>query len=190
MYRPAEDTFFMADIIKNYKGNFALEVGIGSGYLTRSLCSNFDFVVGTDINFDSIVYAKSTTLYNYRNKLLICTSLGSALKFKFDLIISNPPYLPNDPQGIGFEDNAIYGGKEGIEFTLQFLNSILPLIKENGKILLLRSSLSNIKKMDNLIGECFYQQRVLARKNLFFESLEIVELAGIKNSTTSDVHKN
>jgi hypothetical protein len=44
--------------------------------------------------------------------------------------------------------------------------------------------------MDNLIGECFYQQRVLARKNLFFESLEIVELAGIKNSTTSDVHKN
>jgi release factor glutamine methyltransferase len=98
--------------------------------------------------------------------------------------------LPNDPQGIGFEDNAVYGGKEGIEFTLQFLNSIPPLIKENGKILLLRSSLSNIKKMDNLIGECFYQQRVLARKNLFFESLEIVELAGIKNSTTSDVHKN
>lgn len=188
MYRPAEDTFFMADIVKNYRGNFALEVGIGSGYLTGSLCSNFDFVIGTDIKFDSIVYANSVTLCNYSNKLLICTSLGSALKFKFDLIISNPPYLPTDTEEISFEDNAIYGGKEGIEFTLQFLNSILPLLKENGKILLLRSSLSNIKKMDDLIGDLFYRNRVLARKNLFFESLEIVEISGLKNST-SEIRK-
>ena len=173
----------MADIIKNYRGTIALEIGIGSGYLTGSLCSNFDFVIGTDINFDSIAYAKNVTLCNYSNKLLICTSLGSALNFKFDLIISNPPYLPTDTEEIGFEDNAIYGGKEGIEFTLQFLNSVRPLLKENGKILLLRSSLSNIKKMDDLIGDLFYRNRVLARKNLFFESLEIVEMSGLKNST-------
>lgn len=182
MYRPAEDTFFMEDIIKNYKGNFALEIGIGSGYLTSSLCSNFGYVIGTDLNFDSIVYAKNTTLSKYSNKLLICTNFATSLKFKFDLIISNPPYLPNDTDEVGSKDNTIYGGKEGIEFTFQFLISVLPLLQENGKILLMRSSLANINKMDNLIGNLFSQKKILARKNLFFESLEIVELAGVKDS--------
>lgn len=184
MYRPAEDTFFMEDIIKNYKGNFALEIGIGSGYLTSSLCSNFGFVIGTDLNFDSIVYAKNTALSKYSNKLLICTNFASSLKFKFDLIISNPPYLPTDTNGVGLKDNTIYGGKEGIEFAFQFLYSVLPLLQENGRILLLRSSLANIKKMDNLIGNLFSQKRILARKNLFFEYLEIVELAGVKDYTS------
>jgi release factor glutamine methyltransferase len=104
------------------------------------------------------------------------------LKFKFDLIISNPPYLPNDTDEVGSKDNTIYGGKEGIEFVFQFLSSVLPLLQENGKILLMRSSLANINKMDNLIGNLFSQKKILARKNLFFESLEIVELAGVKDS--------
>lgn len=184
MYRPAEDTFFMEDIIKNYKGNFALEIGIGSGYLTSSLCSNFDFVIGTDLNFDSIIHAKNATLSKYSNKLLICTNLASSLNFRFDLIISNPPYLPSETEGVGLKDNTIYGGKEGLEFTFQFLSSIIPLLQENGKILLLRSSLSNIEKMDNFIGDLFFQNKILARKSLFFETLEIVELAGVKDSTS------
>lgn len=180
MYQPAEDTFLMEDAIKNYQGNFALEIGIGSGYLTRKLCSSFSFVIGTDLNFDSIVYAKNNTLLANSNKLLLCTDLGSALNFKFDLIISNPPYLPKDTLR-GFEDNAIYGGTEGIELTLRILNSSLPLLHDNGKILLSRSSLSNIQKMDDFIDRLFFKKRVLLRKNLFFESLEIIELAGVRN---------
>ncbi|HSA74722.1 MAG TPA: hypothetical protein VLE21_00875, partial [Candidatus Nitrosocosmicus sp.] len=70
MYKPAEDTFLMEDTIKNYRGNFALEIGIGSGYLTRKLCSNFAFVIGTDLDFNSIVYAKNNTLLANSNKLL------------------------------------------------------------------------------------------------------------------------
>ena len=54
-YEPAEDTFFLADIIQNEKGNSALEVGTGSGYLAEILKSNFDLVVATDIDFDSLV---------------------------------------------------------------------------------------------------------------------------------------
>jgi release factor glutamine methyltransferase len=183
MYKPAEDSFLMEDAIKNYRGNFALEIGIGSGYLTRKLCSNFAFVIGTDLDFNSIVYAKNNTLLANRNKLLICTDLGSALNLKFDLIISNPPYLPNDMLR-GFEDNTVYGGTEGIELTLRILDSALPLLHENGKILLSRSSLSNIQKMDDFIDRFFFKKRVLVRKNLFFEFLEIIELAGIRNTAS------
>ena len=54
MYEPAEDTFFLEDYIKNQKGQCALEIGTGSGYLTKILEKNFDFVVGTDIDFSAI----------------------------------------------------------------------------------------------------------------------------------------
>ena len=63
MYSPSEDTYFMEDILANYRGKIALEVGIGSGYLTRLLCTNFEFVVGTDIDVNSIIYAKNNTSF-------------------------------------------------------------------------------------------------------------------------------
>lgn len=187
MYKPAEDTFLMEDVVKNYHGNFALEIGIGSGYLTRRLCYNFAFVIGTDLNFESIVYAKNNTLLRNSNKFLICTDLASALNFKFDLIISNPPYLPADT-GWGFEDDTVHGGKEGVELTFRIIHSARSLLHDDGKILLLRSSLSNIKKMDSFIDKFFLKKRVLARTNLFFEILEVVEIAGIKNMS-SDKYK-
>src|ERR1044072_9990196 len=107
MYSPSEDTYFMEDILANYRGKIALEVGIGSGYLTKLLCKNFEFVVGTDIDIASIMYAKNNNLANFSNKLLVCSDLSLPLKCKFDLIVSNPPYLPtefNNPDG----DIAVY----------------------------------------------------------------------------------
>ena len=185
MYKPAEDTFLMEDVLKDYHGNFALEIGIGSGYLTQRLCSNYAFVIGTDLNFESIVYAKNNTLLANSNKLLICTDLGSPLNFKFDLIVSNPPYLPTDTEWES-EDNTVYGGKEGIELTFRIINSALSLLHDNGKILLLRSSLSNLEQMDNFIDKLFFKKRVLLRKNLFFEFLEIIELAGVRNTSSHE----
>lgn len=54
MYRPAEDTFFLADNIASETGKSALDVGSGSGYLTQLLSKNFNFVVGTDINLNAL----------------------------------------------------------------------------------------------------------------------------------------
>ena len=40
-YLPAEDTFFLADIIEKESGNRALDIGCGSGYLTNILKNSF-----------------------------------------------------------------------------------------------------------------------------------------------------
>ncbi len=40
-YLPAEDTFFLADQLKDLGGNSALDIGCGSGYLTDVLKLNF-----------------------------------------------------------------------------------------------------------------------------------------------------
>ncbi len=181
MYRPSEDTYFMEDILANYRGKIALEVGIGSGYLTRLLCTHFELVVGTDIDVNSIMYAKNNTLANISNKLLVCSDLSLPLKCKFDLIISNPPYLPTDFSNL--DDTAVYGGKKGIELTVRLLRSIQLQLSKRGKIVIMRSTLSDLNEMDNIIDKLFLNNRILAKKNFFFESLEILELSGVRNSS-------
>lgn len=176
MYEPAEDTFFLEDTIKHYKGESALEIGVGSGYLTHRLCKNFNHVVGTDISFNSLVSAKSTYLKNDDNAFLICTDLASPLQNKFDLIVSNPPYLPHG--SAQFEDNAVHGGTKGFELSLKLIKSSLHLLNNTGKLLIVRSNLSDLRKMDQMIQDLSIYGHVLARKKLFFEELEILELSG------------
>ena len=78
-YPPSEDTFFIANNIENEKGEFALDIGSGSGYLTKLLSENFSYVVGTDINFNVL---KNQT---YKTENLICCNSSDALNMKFDL---------------------------------------------------------------------------------------------------------
>ena len=73
-YEPSEDTFFLAEYIEKEKGQSALDVGSGSGYLTKLLSQNFSFVVGTDINFPVL---KNQT---YKTKNLILLQCFRCLK--------------------------------------------------------------------------------------------------------------
>ena len=106
-YPPSEDTFFIVDNIENEKGNFALDVGSGSGYLTKLLSENFSFVIGTDINFDVL---KNQT---YKTENLVCCNGSDALKMKFDFIVCNLPYLATTE----IIDIATDGGEEGFEIS-------------------------------------------------------------------------
>ncbi len=59
-YNPAEDTFFLADYLKNETGKTALDIGTGTGYLAKILLEKFSNVVATDIDFTSLklIYLK------------------------------------------------------------------------------------------------------------------------------------
>ena len=54
IYQPAEDTFFLADNIENEKGETALDIGTGSGFLAKILSNSFNLVIGTDKNINSL----------------------------------------------------------------------------------------------------------------------------------------
>jgi len=119
-YEPAEDTFFMAEYIEKEKGESALDVGSGSGYLTRLLSQNFSFVVGTDINFP--VLKKQT----YKTNNLICCNGADAINYEFDLIVCNLPYLATDE----ILDIATDGGEEGFEIPKKIFDSVYGKIKK------------------------------------------------------------
>ena len=164
-YPPSEDTFFIVDNIENEKGNFALDVGSGSGYLTKLLCKNFSFVVGTDINFNVL---KNQT---YKTKNIVCCNGSDALKIKFDFIVCNLPYLATDT----IIDIATDGGEEGFEIPKKIFDSIINNMAENGKFIFVTSSLSNYQKLIEYAQKLGLKTRIMAKKKLFFEELILVE---------------
>ena len=168
-YSPAEDTFFIADYIEKENGLMALDVGSGSGYLTKLLTKNFSFVVGTDINF---IVLKNQT---YSTKNLVCCNGSDALKSEFDLVVCNLPYLATDQ----VLDATTDGGVDGFEIPQKIFDSIYKNIKVGGKFLFVTSSLSNYQKLIDYAQKLGLSPKILAKKKLFFEELILVE--AIKN---------
>lgn len=163
-YPPSEDTFFIADNIENEKGDCALDVGSGSGYITKLLTENFKFVVGTDINFKVL---KNQT---YKTPNLVCCNGSDALGIEFDFVVCNLPYLATGE----IMDVATDGGAEGFEVPKKILDSVIPLIKENGKFVFVTSSLSNYGKLISYAKKSGLRAEIMAKKKLFFEELILV----------------
>ncbi len=164
-YQPAEDTYFLEDHIKNEKGDAALDIGSGSGYLTKSLSKSFRFVVGTDVNFEA--------LNNQSNKPenLVCCNGADALQNKFDLIICNMPYLASEE----ITDIATDGGPEGVDIPMKIIKSAKNCLKSGGKFLFVTSSLSNYQKLVDLTRKEGFEVEIKAKKKLFFEELILLE---------------
>ena len=125
-YDPAEDTFFLADHIQDEKGKAALEVGTGSGYLAKILEKNFDLVVATDIDYNTISRQDSKIQNG------ICCVGADALGAQFDFIVCNLPYLPSDD----VVDRTVDGGREGLEIPIQIIKSAKYRLKPGGKMVI------------------------------------------------------
>ena len=164
-YAPAEDTFFLADYLKNETGKTALDIGTGTGYLAKILLEKFSNVVATDIDFTSLKQQ------NPKIPNRICCNLLDPIRCEFDLVVCNMPYLPSEK----ISDQTVDGGKEGLEIPLKIIVSAKKCIKKGGKFLFLTSSLANyheLIKKTKLLG---FKVRILAKKKLFFEELILVE---------------
>lgn len=187
MYAPSEDTFLLADCIEHYNGRRALEIGVGSGLLLAILAKNYAYVAGSDIDLKVLQHCRLQT--PSEKVLLVCCDAGSAFgSGKFDLVVSNPPYLPNDDGGNNSNnsdnsnnnislDPTTHGGPKGIETTIHFVNSALPLLAVDGKILIVISSFADSSALDRLVVENNMHKKVVKEKRLFYETLSIVELS-------------
>jgi release factor glutamine methyltransferase len=165
-YLPAEDTFFLADQLKGLYGNSALDIGCGSGYLTKVLKSTFQLVVGTDISFNTLLEQ------NYKTPNIICCNSADALNQKFDLIISNLPYLATDE----IIDVSTDGGKDGLEMPIEIITSALPNLSKKGIFLFVTSSLSDYMELINFVKSQNFEAKILDKKKLFYEELIVIQV--------------
>ena len=171
LYLPFDDTIFLANTVNRYSGTLALEIGTSSGIVLMELAKNFSAVIGTDIDFCSL----KRLLEMSRNQRVVCCHAASALhNIKFDLIVTNPPYLPNST---GHIDKTIDGGLAGVEITIDFLMDAIGRLEIGGKILIIVSSISDIRKLDSFLSKNNIMVKKIAQKELFYETLQILELS-------------
>lgn len=177
IYQPAEDSYFLSDILKkqiplllqsNPNPTF-LEIGTGSGiHLETAYNSGIkkENIFSCDINPAVIHHCNILGFH------CIQSDLFEAFTDKFDLIIFNPPYLP-EHKFDNFPDTS--GGKKGDETIVRFLQAAKSHLKKNGRIFLLLSSktpMENIKKEFKN-----YHIHLLGNERLFYEELFIYELS-------------
>lgn len=131
-------------IAKNLK-NIA-EIGIGSGAISLSLASLLPHCqfFGSDISAEALFYAfvNSYHLGVQNLKLFRASYLDfNTQTIKFDLLLSNPPYIPQNyklPKNVCYEPKkALFGGKKGDEIlrhiiTLAYKQAIPYVICEIG----------------------------------------------------------
>ena len=164
-YPPSEDTFFLADHIKDEMGESALDIGAGSGYLSSILEKSFSLVVGTDLLFN--VLRKR----DYHTKNNVCCNGADVINHQFDLIVCNMPYLNTDE----ILDIRTDGGRDGLEIPMKIISSAKSRIKPGGKFIYVTSSLSNFKKLIFHTELDGFNVSIIAKKKLFFEELILVK---------------
>jgi release factor glutamine methyltransferase len=190
LYLPSDDSILLANCIKGYHGNLALDIGVGSGIITKTLCKNFKYVAGSDIVIETLKSCKESVASDRQsnnNEIskrdmgfeLICTDAASAFRSSvFDLIVSNPPYLPDDydNEGKKIHDRTIYGGRSGIELTLHIIRSSLSALRRDGRLVIIVSSLSDVSRLYQLTHQLNLSIKKMAQKKMFFETVSVIEI--------------
>lgn len=177
IYQPAEDSFLMSRILKEKLPELLeknpdlkfLEIGAGSGIhleTAKNLGVKKENIYSSDID------KKSVSHCNLLGFNCIHSDLFEKINGKYDLIIFNPPYLPEDAREPKDSKLATTGGKKGSEIILNFLKQAKNFLEKNGKIFLITSSLSgdiDFKKLG-------YEAKEIGCEKLFYERLCIWEI--------------
>jgi len=173
MYHPREDSYLLSFVLTKYLKNKVknikiLDIGSGSG-IQAETCRKLGFknINVSDTDPQSISFLKK------KKFKAIKSNLFSNIKEKFDLVIFNPPYLPEDKYD---KEKDTTGGKKGYETILRFLKQAKEHLRENGAILLLYSSFSKPRVIKREAKKLKYEIKLLAQKRIFFEELYVIEL--------------
>lgn len=172
-YQASDDTYLILDSLEGYQGESALEIGVGSGIILEQLRKTFSLVIGTDINLENLLFCNRSN--NMEADLICCDGVSAlAATQKYDLIVSNPPYLPFEENES--YDSAIHGGIIGSDKALEFIESAIDLLNRHGTILILLSSLSDLPHFYTKVKSLGLSRRTILKKKLFFESLSVEEI--------------
>lgn len=147
VFIPRPETEFLVQHIldlKLKKNSKIIDIGTGSGAIAISLKKERKDlkVFASDISLTSLFQAKENAKkYNLKIKFF-CANLLNGVKRKFDLIASNPPYIPREdmknlPENVKKEPKiALNGGTQGLEVIKKILNSSKKHLKKDGYLVM------------------------------------------------------
>lgn len=169
VYEPREDSHLLAQTVSKYAQGLVLDMGTGSGIqaITAQNNPNVTTVLAADIDKQALTQASKQGVQT------IHTDLFSHITDTYDTIISNTPYLPNEPLAA---DIALDGGVKGYEWTIEFLRQAKKHLGANGQILMLISTRTNPNVIQEEATKLAYEWTIVNTKKISFEKLLVYRI--------------
>lgn len=165
---PRYETEILVDLIINDNSNNKkiLDIGTGSGAISLALSKNLkdSKIIGVDISKNAIDLANENKIkLNINNVEFKESDIFSNIDEKFDIIVSNPPYINKEDfekldNKLYYEpQNALYGGEDGLYFYKKIIKNAKNFLNKNGKIYL-EIGYDQKDSISNLLEEYGYKQ--------------------------------
>ena len=174
VYEPAEDSFLIQKEVKRLAKGDVLDMGTGSGILAETALQSkrVKSVLGVDIKKSSVEHCRKN-IKSKKIRFIVSDLFSRVPKKKFDTIIFNPPYLPEQKGETWELSTDVSGGKHGYEIIERFLSDVNDYLAPDGIILLLFSTITGKAKVESLIGQYMMDYDPLNKLHLSFEQLYV-----------------
>lgn len=176
---PRDETAILVEkaleFISEKKYETVLDIGTGSGAIAITVKKNAPEtkVTAVDISEKALSLAKENAQNNGTDVEFIESDLFENVNKKFDVILSNPPYIPTKDiekleKELSFEpENALDGGADGLDFYRDIIQEAKDFLNKNGL----------------LMFEIGFDQgdavKTLLAKNGFMESFVLKDFSGL-----------
>ena len=161
---PRPETEFLADYIISHESSAAktLDLCCGSGCIGIALSKNgFNDVVCSDISSKALKQAKNNARLNGSSVMFVKSDMFKNISEKFDLIVSNPPYIESgEIKNLQTEVKkydpilALNGGVDGLEFYKIIASNAADFLNDGG-VLYLEIGLNQEKQIKKLLENNF-----------------------------------
>ena len=137
---PRFETEELVSKVINYSKHFnnpkIADIGTGSGAIAITLKKKIpSLVIATDISHEALEVAKENASHNNCDIEFLEGNLLEPLNGKFDIIVSNPPYIAHDEEIMEIVKNnephiALYADNNGLYYYEEILKNIAPYLNE------------------------------------------------------------
>jgi len=150
-----------------------VDIGTGSGCLaiTIDLEENNMEVTATDISIEALKVAKKNNKKLHANVNFLQGDMFEPLKgMKFDMLVSNPPYIPNKEFVEGLvKDNepsvALFGGEDGLDFYRTIIKNAESILNDK-YIIAFEHAFNKAKELKKIIKKYLKDVEIIQKKDL------------------------
>ena len=144
-----------------------VDLGAGSGALAIAIASKVPtaHVIAVEKDAQALVWLRKNIEANNVDVRIVAEDVSDALfGVKADLVVSNPPYVPND-EDLPFDVKnyephaALFGGKDGMDVPRRFIAAASRLLKDEG-ILVMEHGEGQAATVADALGNDFFDIRV------------------------------
>ena len=148
-----------------------LDIGTGSGAIAISIKKDIDSIVyATDISKEALEVAKENAKRNNVDINFVNTNIYDGINEKFDVVISNPPYIRYDEEIDEIVKNnephiALYADNNGLYFYEEILKNIKTILNDK-YLIAFEIGKDQAEEINKLKDKYLPESNILLKKDL------------------------